>query len=52
VAGLAHLRARRVLEAMLYVDSDNAAAVRTYQKLKFAHHHTDVEFLLDPARRG
>jgi mycothiol synthase len=31
VAGLAHLRARRVLEAMLYVDSDNAAAVRTYQ---------------------
>ncbi|MDT7712174.1 MAG: mycothiol synthase [Pseudonocardiales bacterium] len=52
VAGLAHLRARRVLEAMLYVDSDNAAAVRTYQKLGFAHHHTDVEFLLDPARRG
>jgi mycothiol synthase len=52
VAGLAHLRAQGAPEAMLYVDSDNAAAVRTYQKLGFAHHHTDVEFLLDPAARG
>lgn len=52
VAGLAHLRARGASEAMLYVDSDNAAAVRTYQKLGFAHHHTDVESLLDPGPRG
>jgi mycothiol synthase len=48
VAGLVHLRDRGVPEAMLYVDSDNTAALRTYQKLGFAHHHTDVEFLLDP----
>jgi mycothiol synthase len=48
VAGLTHLRERGAPEAMLYVDSDNAAAVRTYQKLGFSHHHTDVEFLLDP----
>jgi mycothiol synthase len=47
VAGLAHLRDRGALEAMLYVDSDNAAALHTYQQLGFAHHHTDVEFLLD-----
>lgn len=47
VAGLAHLRDRGAPEAMLYVDADNAAAVRTYQKLGFVHHHTDAEFLLD-----
>jgi mycothiol synthase len=46
VAGLVYLRAREAPEAILYVDSDNTAALRTYQKLGFAHHHTDVEFLL------
>jgi mycothiol synthase len=51
VAGLAYLCDRGALEAMLYVDADNAAALRAYQKLGFAHHHTDVEFLLDPASR-
>lgn len=45
VAGLAYLRKRGAPEAMLYVESDNTAALRTYQKLGFAHHHTDVEFL-------
>jgi mycothiol synthase len=45
VAGLAHLRQQGVREAMLYVESDNAAAVHTYEKLGFTHHHTDVEFL-------
>jgi mycothiol synthase len=45
VAGLAHLRERGASEAMLYVESDNTSAQRTYQKLGFAHHHTDVEFL-------
>ncbi|MGH3769969.1 MAG: mycothiol synthase [Pseudonocardiaceae bacterium] len=45
VAGLAHLRERGAPEAMLYVESGNAAALRTYQKLGFAHHHTDAEFL-------
>jgi mycothiol synthase len=44
-AGLEHLRQRGVAEVMLYVESDNAAALRTYRKLGFAHHHTDVEFL-------
>jgi mycothiol synthase len=45
VAGLAHLREWGALEAMLYVESDNIAALHTYQKLGFAHHHTDAEFL-------
>jgi len=45
VAGLAHLRERGVPEVMLYVESDNAAALATYRKLGFAHHHTDAEFL-------
>ena len=48
VAGLAYLRERGAPEAMLYVDSDNAPALATYRKLGFTHHHTDVEFLLDP----
>ena len=45
VAGLAYLREQGVRQAMLYVESDNTAALRTYRKLGFAHHHTDVEFL-------
>ncbi|MFY9806942.1 MAG: mycothiol synthase, partial [Pseudonocardiaceae bacterium] len=45
VAGLAHLRERGVHEAILYVESDNTAALHTYRKLGFTHHHTDVEFL-------
>jgi mycothiol synthase len=45
VAGLAYLRERGVGEVMLYVESDNVAALRTYQKLGFVYHHTDVEFL-------
>lgn len=44
-AGLAHLRKRGARQAMLYVESDNAAALRTYQKLGFALHHVDVAFL-------
>lgn len=43
--GLEHLRQRGVAEVMLYVESDNAAALRTYRKLGFTRHHTDVEFL-------
>jgi len=45
VAGLAYLRERGAPEAILYVESDNTAALRTYQKLGFAYHHTDAEFL-------
>jgi mycothiol synthase len=44
-AGLVHLRDRGLSEVMLYVESDNVAALRTYQKLGFTRHHTDVEFL-------
>lgn len=45
VAGLEHLRRRGLSEVMLYVESDNATALRTYKKLDFCHHHSDVEFL-------
>ena len=45
VAGLEHLRGRGLAEVLLYVESDNAAALRTYRKLGFQPHHTDVEFL-------
>jgi mycothiol synthase len=45
VAGLAYLREQGVRQAMLYVESDNTAALHTYHKLHFTHHHTDVEFL-------
>ncbi len=44
-AGLEYLRQKGLTEVMLYVESDNAAALRTYRKLGFVHHHTDVEFL-------
>ncbi|MGH3888997.1 MAG: mycothiol synthase [Pseudonocardiaceae bacterium] len=44
-AGLEYLRERGMAEVLLYVESDNASALRTYQQLGFAHHHTDVEFL-------
>ncbi|MGH3913210.1 MAG: mycothiol synthase [Pseudonocardiaceae bacterium] len=44
-AGLEHLRGRGLSEVMLYVESDNVAALRTYEKLSFHHHHSDVEFL-------
>ncbi|MGH3874946.1 MAG: mycothiol synthase [Pseudonocardiaceae bacterium] len=45
VAGLEYLRAQCLTEVLLYVDSGNVAALRTYRKLGFTHHHTDVEFL-------
>ncbi|HEU0087087.1 MAG TPA: mycothiol synthase [Pseudonocardiaceae bacterium] len=45
VAGLAYLRDRGLAEVLLYVEADNAAALRTYRKLGFRPHHTDVEFL-------
>lgn len=48
-AGLAHLRERGLPEVMLYVESDNVAALRTYHKLGFRRHHSDVEFLRRPA---
>jgi mycothiol synthase len=44
VIGLRHLRQRGVHEVMLYVDADNAAGVRTYRRLGFVHHSTDVMY--------
>ncbi|MET0741206.1 MAG: mycothiol synthase [Candidatus Nanopelagicales bacterium] len=42
--GLAHLRALGLPEVMLYVDADNAAAIRVYSDLGFTHWDTDVMF--------
>jgi len=42
--GLRHLRDRGLTQAMLYVDADNEAAVRTYTALGFARWDIDVQF--------
>jgi mycothiol synthase len=44
LAGLAHLRETGLGEVMLYVDGDNAAAIRLYTKLGFGRWHTDVMY--------
>jgi len=43
-AGLAHLRRRGMERVMLYVEADNAAAVRVYEKLGFTRWSTDVSY--------
>jgi mycothiol synthase len=43
-AGLAHLAALGVHRIILYVESDNAAAVATYSRLGFAHTQTHVQY--------
>jgi mycothiol synthase len=45
LAGLHHLRDRGLSQVMLYVESDNDAAVRLYRDLGFAHWDTDVSFV-------
>ena len=47
-AGLAHLAANGVREIVLYVESDNAAAIATYSRLGFTHTRTHVQY----ARQG
>ncbi|MFR9804833.1 mycothiol synthase [Pseudonocardia sp. RS010] len=44
LAGLHHLAARGLDTVLLYVEADNAPAVRVYEKLGFAVHATDVMY--------
>ncbi len=47
LTGLRSLQARGLSEVLLYVDEDNVAAVKTYARLGFERHATDVMY-----RRG
>ncbi|MCK2214901.1 mycothiol synthase [Actinomadura sp. ATCC 31491] len=44
LAGLHHLRARGLAQAMLYVDEANTAAIRLYESLGFARWDVDVMY--------
>ncbi|OZD11912.1 GNAT family N-acetyltransferase [Rhodococcus sp. 06-156-3C] len=44
LAGLHYLRGRDLRDVLLYVESDNAAAVHTYERLGFTRFHTDVAY--------
>jgi mycothiol synthase len=46
--GLAHLRGRGLGEVLLYVDEDNAAAVRLYEGRGFRRFAVDVSWRRDP----
>jgi mycothiol synthase len=45
LAGLRHLRDRGLRQVMLYVEADNAAAVRVYRDLGFTRWDTDVAYV-------
>ena len=47
LAGLEHLTARGVPVGMLYVDADNAPAMKLYDSLGFTVHRTDQAFTGD-----
>nr|WP_245533554.1 mycothiol synthase [Actinoalloteichus spitiensis] len=44
LAGLHHLAGRGLDSVLLYVEGDNGAAIRVYEKLGFTHGETDVQF--------
>jgi len=44
LAGLHHLAGRGLDTVLLYVEADNAPAVRVYEKLGFAVHTADVMY--------
>jgi mycothiol synthase len=44
LAGLHYLRGRGLDDVLLYVEADNHAAVRVYEKLGFTRWHTDTSF--------
>lgn len=44
-AGLLHLRDRGVPSVELYVEADNASAIRLYEKLGFTYWRSDVSYL-------
>ena len=47
LAGLRYLQSREIPAVMLYVDGENAAAIRLYGSLGFAHSATDVMYTHD-----
>jgi mycothiol synthase len=49
LAGLAWLAAQGLAVGMLYVESDNHPAVRTYERIGFTVHHVDRAYTLDLA---
>jgi mycothiol synthase len=51
-AGLAHLAALGVRRIILYVESDNEAAIATYSGLGFAHDSTHVQYARPRAARS
>jgi mycothiol synthase len=44
LAGLHHLQKRGLPAVLLYVDEDNHAAIRTYERLGFTRYGTDVQY--------
>jgi mycothiol synthase len=49
LAGLAWLAEQGLRVGMLYVESDNTAAVHTYERIGFTVHHVDRAFAIDVA---